>query len=538
MKQIETDVIIIGGGLAGMAAALSAKAGGSRVTLICKSLAGHSGNSIVAGAGVSVYYPENAQNDTLELFRDDLFRSGNGINDPRMVDRVLNSSNEVLSFLKENGVRLRHFGDDLMVRRVGGHSTARFYYTDYCDKCFQTRGLSITEPVSTVVEREQISILNRASVIRLLRTNGRICGCICIDHQSKERFAVRAKSVVLAAGGGASLFERTNNTTDVTCDSYRLALEAGARLRDMEYVQFYPCVLAYPIRMQIEGSLFADGAVLRNADGEAFMRRFSAKGDLATRDEMAIAVQTEINAGRGRNGCIFVDCSGIREEVWKIKYREFTATLRNHQIDVRKDWLMAAPAAHFYMGGICVDGDYSAGVPGLFACGEAVGGLHGANRLPGVALTEAVVSGRIAGRKAAEHAKDTMLEGGAAIPDTETVASGTDWKQEIRKLRAIAWKEASIIRDKISIDRFEHFLDERQEIIEGAKAGKEEDRRAYEYLSYHMTARMLALSAKARKESRGAHYRKDFPEKDEAFTGSFICSLDQAGEIGLGFAHA
>ena len=523
MKRLETDVIVIGGGLAGMTAALSAKAIGCSVTLVCKSLTGHSGNSIVAGSGVSVYRPGNSQNDTIDLYRRDLIRSGAGINDLLIVDQVLKASNQVVPYLEKNGVPFRYSGRELMVRRVGGHSSARFYYTDYSDKSFKTRGLSLTEPMRSVVEKAEINVMDNTTVIKLIMSDGIVCGCLCIDNKSKKNFSILAKSVILAAGGGASLFERTNNTSDVTCDSYRLALEAGAELRDMEFVQFYPCVLAYPIPLQIEGSLFADGAVLRNADGEEFMYRYSEQGNLATRDIMAIAVQSEIKAGRGKADCIYVDCSAIDEEEWKRKYKEFTRTLSNHHIDVRKDILLAAPAAHFYMGGICVDSDYSAGVPGLYACGEAVGGLHGANRLPGVALTEAVVSGRIAGRKAGEHAEGTSLLSEIQVCEIpEKKISRLDWKQKIRDLRAMAWKEVSIIRDEASIRRFEEYLDEQKYLVACVEAGGE-DRHAYEYLSYYVTAQMLVVSAKYRKESRGAHFRADYPMKDEAFTGNFIC---------------
>lgn len=537
MKHIETDVLIIGGGLAGMTAALSAKACGSRVMLICKSLAGHSGNSIVAGAGVSVYRPDNTQNDSMDLFREDLLRSGAGINDPVMVDRVLHSSEKVLSFLRDNGVMLRYSGNDLMVRRVGGHSAARFYYTDYSDKCFQTRGLSLTEPMISVIEKAGIGVINNSTAVKLIKSSGRIKGCLCISNRSKEFFSVSAGSVVLAAGGGASLFERTNNTTDVTCDSYRLALEAGARLRDMEYVQFYPCVLAYPIRLQIEGSLFADGAVLRNINGEEFMYRYSKDGNLATRDAMAIAVQSEINAGRGKSNCIYVDCSAIDDAVWQSKYTEFTRTLRNHQIDVRRDMLLAAPAAHFYMGGICVDADYATDVPGLFACGEAVGGLHGANRLPGVALTETVVSGRLAGEKAACHAQTTEPENeiGADEMSDDSGSGKIKWKEKIRELRSMAWKEVSVIRNEASIRRFEEYLSNQKGLMDGIRQGSERDRHAYEFLSYCVAAQMLALSADARKESRGAHYRSDHPASDPAFAGNYICALNEQGEIKLEF---
>ena len=189
----------------------------------------------------------------------------------------------------------------------------------------------------------------------------------------------------------------------------------------------------------------------------------------------------------------------------------------------------------FYLGGICVDTDYSTGVPGLFACGEAVGGLHGANRLPGTALMEAVVSGRIAGRKAAAYARVNRKTLMRVFPKSERTTSGIDWKQKTRELRKIAWKEVSIIRTAESIERFENYLNEQKSIVEKAESELMNIQAVYEYKSYYMTARMLAMCAEKRKESRGAHYRADFPGRNEAYTGHFLCMLGQNEEIEIRF---
>ncbi len=535
MHNYETDVLIIGGGLAGLSAALSAARSGCRAVIVCKSLAGHSGNTIVAGAGISVYNPENGQNDSRRLYEDDLLRSGAGINDQMMVRKTLEDSDSVLSFLEENGVRLRYRDGRLTVNKPGGHSSARYYSSVFSDLPFQTRGLSLSVPMDAAVQETNVEILNFTSVLKLIRTDGNVAGCVCIDRKNGRQFSISAGSVIIAAGGGASLFAKTNNTADVTCDSYRLALEAGAVLRDMEFVQFYPCVLFQPVRAQIGSSLFADGAVLRNKNCEEFMQRYSSDGNKATRDVMALAVQSEIAAGRGAGGCVYVDCSRIDEAVLLSKHKEFHDLLMRCRIDIRKDMLPVSPASHFYLGGICVDTDYSTGVPGLFACGEAVGGLHGANRLPGTALMETVVSGRIAGRKAAAYAANKRKAAPTVLPERGKTASGIDWKQKIRELRTEAWKEVSIIRDDASIARFENYLNEQKDIVEKAECEAADTLTAYEYSSYYMTAKMLALCAGKRKESRGAHYRSDYPHRDEAYTGNYLCRLNQDGQIEISF---
>ena len=535
MRNYETDVLIIGGGLAGLSAALSAARNGCRAMIVCKSLAGHSGNTIVAGAGISVYNPENGQYDTRRLYEDDLLRSGAGINDQTMVRRTLEASDSVLSFLEENGVQLRYKDGRLMVNKPGGHSSPRYYSSVFSDLSFQTRGLSLSVPMDSAVQETNVERLNFTSVLKLIRTDGKVTGCVCIDRKNGRQFCISAGSVIIAAGGGASLFVKTNNTTDVTCDSYRLALEAGAVLRDMEFVQFYPCVLFEPVRAQIGSSLFADGAVLRNKKGEEFMHQYSSAGNKATRDVMALAVQSEIAAGRGVGNCVYVDCARIDEEVLLGKHKEFHDLLMRCRIDIRKDMLLVSPASHFYLGGICVDTDYSTEVPGLFACGEAVGGLHGANRLPGTALMETVVSGRIAGRKAAAYAGNKGKTAPVAPPELGKTVSGINWKQKIRELRAEAWKEVSIIRDDASIERFINYLNEQQDAVEKAEREAVDTLRAYEYRSYYMTAKMLALCAGKRKESRGAHYRSDYPHQNEAYTGNYLCRLGRNGKIEISF---
>lgn len=535
MRNFETDVLIIGGGLAGLSAAHSAVQSGCRVTIISKSLVGHSGNTIVAGAGISVYYSANEQNDTKHLYEEDLFGSGADINDQMMVRKTLEASDSVLPFLEDNGVKLRYIDGRLMVNKPGGHSAARYYSSEFKDFSFQTRGLSLSVPMETAVKDANVEILNCTSVLKLIKIEGNAVGCVCIDRKNGEQFCMRAGSIIIAAGGGASLFEKTNNTTDVTCDSYRLALEAGAVLRDMEFVQFYPCVLFRPVRAQIGSSLFADGAVLRNKSGEEFMNHYSSAGSKATRDVMALAVQSEIAAGRGEDNCVYVDCTHIDEAVLLNRHKEFYDVLMRCHIDIRQKMLLVSPASHFYLGGICVDSNYSTGVPGLFACGEAVGGLHGANRLPGAALMEAVVSGRTAGRTAAEYAKYNRQDSLAVVTECVKKTDRIDWKQKIRELRMKAWEDVSIIRDDASIERFENYLNEQQTIVEKVEDELLNVQAAYEYKSYFVTAKMLVLCAGRRKESRGAHYRSDYPVRNEAFTGNYFCRLDQDGEIEIYF---
>lgn len=537
MKELQTDILVIGGGLSGLSASLTARKNGCSVVLICKSIAGHSGNTAVSGASLSVFMPENMQGDTKALFKQDLLKSGAEINNLSAIQAVLDTSCQVLPFLEEYGVKFRYLNGERMAKRPGGHSSARYYSADIREYAYSIRGMALSEPMETSVRRSGATILNGVTALQLTKADdGAVNGCVCYDCSTKELIRFHAKSVILAAGGGASLFEYTDNTSDVSCDSYRLAAEAGAKLQDMEFVQFFPCVMFEPIRLPVSSALFGDGATLRNARGEAFMCKYSPAGDRSTRDIMARAVKTEIDAGRGNPKYVFVDCTAIPEKTLIQKYGEITSVLRKHGIDILHDYIPVAPAAHFYMGGICVDDSASTGIKGLFACGEAVGGLHGANRLAGVALTEAVVSGKLAGDRAAKEAKTRNFEASVSIrrPAAKKELS-VNWDEWICDLRKTAWRDASIVRNKESLSHFSEYLDAHEK--EARLIDLDADRivSAYRYKSYFEAARMLLICAKAREESRGSHFRSDYPEQDNAFRGNFICCRNDFGKYDLQF---
>jgi len=344
--------------------------------------------------------------------------------------------------------------------------------------------------------------------------------------------------VILAAGGGASLFAANNNTADVSCDSYGLAYEAGAVLRDMEMVQFYPSMMYEPFRVTISNPLFGDGAVMKNSLGEQFLFRYSDSGNRATRDVMARAAWREIVEGRGNPKYVFVDCSGIEKEKLEERYGELAEILKKYGIDVSQDMLPVAPSAHFYLGGVVIDERCATSVRGLLACGEAAGGLHGANRLAGTALAEAFVFGKRAGRTAAEIFRITP--DAPPAPDEEMrfpeFRDGIPVSELTESLRNCMWRSASIIRNRDSLEKARQEVD-RIGSLRG-EAGIRNAREIVDHFSLNAmiaAARMLISCSMLREETRGAFCREEFPETMERFKGSFFAAKNTDGETGFRF---
>jgi aspartate oxidase len=342
--------------------------------------------------------------------------------------------------------------------------------------------------------------------------------------------------VILAAGGGGGVYARNNNTADITGDSYSLAYDAGAALRDMEFVQFYPNMILSPIKINISSSLFGEGAFLRNAHGEKFMKNYDKKEDMATRDMMSRAILNEMTAGRGHASGVFLDCRKVSRETFVTKYGKLLPLLSKVNIDPSNDFIPITPATHFFMGGIAVNNRCESTIPGLLACGESAGGLHGANRLAGNALSETFVFGMIAGDQAAHLSKEKYR---IDVPTFDIVPSqsGTLSVSEIKQyLRKSNWKYLSISRDKKSIEKAIAIINE-----VSTSFGNIRIKTVYDLVSFfelkcmNSTARLIAESGRHRTESRGAHFRSDYPVmNDESHKGSYY-SVKCNGKLKIRF---
>lgn len=542
IKVCDVDVLIVGGGLAGLSAALVAREHFLEVGLVCKSRAGKSGNTLVSGGVLSLAAKEGECGDEPAIFEKDLLDSGAGINNTELVRAFVEESSSVISFLQEHGVKFKSIDGNLLVKHPPGHSVSRSFLGEYESYSYLNRGLPLTLPLLERAREQGVKLYDEVTVTRLLLDQNGISGAVALNNNSGEQLLFSSKVVILAAGGGAGLFKKHNNTSDVSCDSCKLAYEAGAVLRDMEMVQFYPSMMFKPVKIPTANALFGAGAVLKNIKGEEFMYRYSEKGNLATRDVMTRAVKSEIDEGRGNPDCIFMDCSKIAPEVLDKKYKELSLLLKGVGLDIRKDPLPISHAAHFYIGGVDIDRECRTCVDGLLACGEAAAGLHGANRLPGVALAEAVVFGKIAGRTSADVCKRrdrtaTPGEHGNILPEMRP--GEVNLQDLVEEIRSVMWEDGSITKSKESIRRVKNQLERIVRMKDLAGIEKVSDILCYHQLESMITeASILIEVSEERKESRGAFFRSDHPEKQEKFRGNFFVKRNASGHMECYFRKA
>lgn len=347
MEIVKSDVLIIGGGLAGMMAALAARSCGKAVTIVSKRPIGKAGNTLVSGGGISSATGEEQNN--AENFLQDIMRSGKGLNNGTLAHKLAAESPSILRQLEEYGVKLVRKDGSYKKRRPPGHSVPRNIPTDWTGLAYQNRGLSFMLPLLDRIREQNIATISGVRIFQLIKSDSRVVGAIGVDKENNA-YQFLADGVVLATGGEGYLFAKTNNTSDITGDGLALALAAGCRLQDMEQVQFYPTMMFDPVKVPISNPLFGAGAVLRNAAGERFMKRYDSAGDMATRDNMARAIFMEIQAGRGIDNCIYVDCTGIPSAQLKEQYKDFYQFLLAAKIDPTKDFIKVSPCVHYSLG--------------------------------------------------------------------------------------------------------------------------------------------------------------------------------------------
>ncbi len=511
----EAEVLVLGAGLAGLAAALEARRAGRDVLLVARHAPGRSGNSLLAACNLSGVF---APADTEDRFARDTLRGGGDIGDPALVRAVARGSRALVPFLEELGVSFLPGVNGPALRYNPGHSLPCTLATRREGLPRTVGGLSLTRPLAAAAVAEGVRFAPGAAE-ELLVQGGRVRGARV--GGKGEGFAVAAGAVVLATGGAGRLWARSDNAADVTGDGLGLAYGAGAELRDLEFVQFHPTVASWPVRGVIPTTLLAEGAVLRNRLGERFLAGKGPGGEAGvTRDAMSRAILEEVAAGLGDGGGVWLDLSAVPPETLRA-YPEVWDALSRRGFDPRRQHLRVAPAVHFCMGGVTADESGATTLPGLFAAGEVVGGVHGANRLGGNALTEALVLGRVAGRSAARSA-GAPAGGGAPAP---TAAANRDGAELLAALRALLWESAGLVRSETGL---------REGLARwGDLASREPLCRAgagwCRLRGWLAVSRLVLEAALRREESRGAHFRIDHPDSRPVWRGSLRTRRRDAG---------
>lgn len=523
-QTVETDVLVIGGGLAALRAAISARKAGARVIVAAKRLLGRSGSSSLTTGGYAAVARGLNANDGAGLHYADTIVGGAYVNDRALVRALVDEAPVRLSELWDMGAPFRQREGRYHLSPSGDHSEARVFVPQ------NMRGGDMTLPMREAALALGVDVLENCIVTDLLTDDDRVTGAVGIARNRTKGYVIKAGATVLAAGGAGRLFTVTSNPPDVCGGGYALALRAGARLRDMEFIQFYPWRLIRPFkssRVPIQPSTFAIGGRLYNSRGERFMERYDPdRKESTTRDLSARGIFDQIKAGLGIEGGVRLDVSQVPDDQFRYENSKVVELLDPKKIDYRSIELVVAPEAHFFMGGVLVDEYGRSDLRGLYAAGENAGGVHGGNRLNSNAIPDTQVFGHRAGVDAARYAKEAS--GGAADPrpveriGARLEALSSQAVDAAPEFGALHWELKQAMTLGIGIVRTAEGL--RKAV---ADAGGIRDRlaglpahslgdlaAALEIDDLCAIGAACALSAMARTESRASHYRDDFPHSD------------------------
>ena len=450
-RQVSTSVLIIGGGGAGLRAAIAARqSGAADVILASKSRPGYGNNTAIAGGAFAAAAGWRNPQDTPQTHLRDTVIGGRFINQQALMATVAAGGKRQVQDFEAFGVKFRKDDKEgLYVARAPGHSYAHHVYGE------NRIGTDFSLPLRAQAEKDGVRFMEGVFITRLLQRAGRVVGAIGLDREAQP-VVISAAVTVLACGGLGQLFLHTNNAAGTTADGYALAYHAGLTLRDMEFVQFYPTALGeWGSRTLIyEAFVFNGGAIIRNRLGEDVRARHGLQDPMVfTRDRFTRALMTEILEGRATEGKLTLDLTPVPPETMA----KLAPLLPREERECRQ--FPVAPTTHFAMGGLEIDPDSHTALPGLLACGEVCGGVHGANRLAGNALTEVFVFGTIAGEEAARLSAGTQPvspEEADVLQEVDRLrqsASGrTGQCQQLRRaLKQVMWDKAGIIRDQAGL---------------------------------------------------------------------------------------
>ncbi len=525
---IETDVLVIGGGVTATRAAVAAYDNGADVTLVDKGILGKSGGGPVAYSVTAALVKDP---DNVDVFFDDIIRSGQGLNNQKLVWAFVNDLAEGRSLQLENYgiVFSRNKDGSMSLRKMGGHSHPR-------DVASFHAASMVNVLVSEVIKRN-IRVLSEVMVTRLITDNGKVIGAIGLDRKTGGLIVVKSKATVLTAGGAGQAFGPgkisgyTTNLMEITSDSYAMAYQVGAELVDMEFVQFCTAI-AHPELYKgiIAGEPAATNAKLYNAKKERFMERYDPVNmERTTKDALCIAIAKEVKAGRGtEHGGVWMDFSKATEDILNI----FPYPFKEMGIDHKKDWVEILPSSHYFMGGVKINERCESNLPGLFASGEAAGGLHGANRLAGCSTADSNVFGFRSGFYAAEYAKKiSKSKINLDQVDEEKKRLGPIFRKKSkglvpgvvkRRIQSVLWDDVGPLRDEEGLNNAKKRLQEikakdvkKVQLRDQSLRYNNELIEAIEIFNLIEYAEIITNAAQMRKESRGGHYREDYPNRDD-----------------------
>jgi succinate dehydrogenase / fumarate reductase, flavoprotein subunit len=526
----EHDVLIIGAGGAGLRATLEALGQGASVAVVCKSLLGKAHTVMAEGGIAAAMANVDAADGWKPHFRDTM-RGGKFLNNWRMAQLHAQEAPDRVRELEQWGALFDRTPDgNIMQRAFGGHTYKRLVHVG------DRTGLEMIRTLQDRGVALGVDVYMECTVTKLLMDGGRIAGAFAYWRETGRFVVFKAKAIVLCTGGIGKAYRITSNSWEYTGDGQSLAYEVGAELKDMEFVQFHPTGMVWPPGVQgilVTEAVRGEGGILRNKNGDRFMEKYDPKRmELSTRDVVARSIYTEVKEGRGSpHGGAFLDISHKPGDYVKKKlpsmYHQFKELA---DVDITKEPMEVGPTCHYMMGGINVEAETQVStVPGLYAAGEAAAGLHGGNRLGGNSLSDLLVFGRRAGAAAAAYANSVsnlatdndqieaaareLLEPFERTSGESPYQIHSELQDSMQSLVGIFRNEEDMAQGLAKLDEFKERL--KKVRVEGSRMFNPGWHLARELQSLLIVSEAIALSARARKESRGAHARIDYEKLDD-----------------------
>jgi L-aspartate oxidase len=526
-NTIHVDFAIVGCGIAGLRAAIEAAPRGSVLVLAKAELTETATDWAQGGIAAAL-----SDEDEISLHEQDTIAAGDGLCNADAVKVLVEEGPKYIQELIEWGTQFDRAGTKLAFTREGAHSRSRVLHA-HGDSTGREISRALLAKSST---QASICLRAHAFTTELLAEKGRVGGLRFLDETTGAQHEVRARAVLLATGGLGQVYRETTNPSVATGDGMAIAYDAGAVLTDLEFVQFHPtalCVKGAP-RFLLSEALRGEGGILRNADLHRFMKHYHEAGELAPRDVVARAIVAEMH--KTGTEFVYLDMTGLDAEYVRKRFPRIHETCQTYGLDIGTDLIPVRPAAHYAMGGVKTDLEGRTSLPGLYAAGETAGtGVHGANRLASNSLLEGLVYGARAGKAMAEGVPSVRSKGAAAQGSAPSEKhpkenrardnpghgkSGAnpepaDLENDstpgpMERIRSILWRDVGIIRNGRELTRALEQLGGM-----GIEKPAKTTRAACELHNVWTLAQLIARAAFAREESRGSHYRSDFPFPDE-----------------------
>jgi succinate dehydrogenase/fumarate reductase flavoprotein subunit len=528
-RAVETDVLVIGNGGAGLRAAIEASRANVEVLIVARTIPGKAHTTMAEG-GINAALANSDPTDSIEDHFKDTVLEGAFLNDQRLVDVLVREIPDRVYDLEEFGAVFdRTIEGKIAQRPFGGQSHPRTCYVG--DETGHEMIMALVEEM----RRRDIPHMDEVMITRLLTDGGRCAGALGLDMRTGGYLVFRAKATILATGGAGRVYQVTSNPDEATGDGYAMAYDIGAELMDMEQVQFHPTGMIFPESAKgilVTEAVRGEGGLLKNSKGERFMERYNpSQMELSPRDVVARSIYSEIQAGRGTSrGGVYLDITHKgRDYIIKKLPRMVRQFKIFADLDITSQPMEVAPTAHHFMGGIRmrVEDNRSTTVEGLYPVGEAQAGVHGGNRLGGNALAETQVFGARAGSSAAHWAKSKPSpKFDREQVETEIVRLDSLFREGKKpqamkeQIRGLMWQHVGIVRNRddlmLALSELERLGRDSHELgVSGGKKYNPEWCDAIVIPHMLLVCEAIVRSALAREESRGAHFRSDFPKRDD-----------------------